>query len=867
MNGRRLAMVSLLLSTAVFSAHAQSDFLVTVTVTNKHFTPPKPVADVRVWLTFQDGTEHVTDDRQRTNEAGQTRLRVAPAAMERPLRVEITEAPGLMIYTPADGVLGDKVPATLQVVLLPKGSPAFMEPTQIEAMMNRLSSATRTIQKLKTKLNQAESEKPDFDVALEEWAAEHGLGYAELDQKLREWAQDIATHQEGKSLTLKAEAALGLRNYQEAAGLFKQAAGKSRSALQRDRERKEQALKETRKDLFEEVHLTTQSATSSQSGHLYEQATSDLDEVRKDAESEHANCPEDAGIRHLWAFASLMAFYSEWAQARWALSHQSHLEESARLLADVIAKSKAMLTQLSQADEQDYMAYLGGVVVVGTIYLSEISNSKTASELRTAAVENARVVVNSWDKAKDPGTWAFFEELYGLTLAAKAVRGFTDAQSSLAATMRGVDEAVNALSSTLDIFKAAGDLKDWAEVKTRIADLLSLEGQNSSIPREARNEVLSKAEADYQEALSQTDKSKDPVSWSILRAALGEVDGTRAMIGDPNHSAEQWARAVNALTEALQARPKEEDPTRWANVEHSLAVVLEREGEATPGEAGTALLDESARDYGEEGKVFSKQGFPQRWGRAQADRANVLLGEGARLKSERSPQLYAQSASAYEAALEVFTREAYPQRWADAKIGLARALALQGMLMQGDGARTMLREAAADFAAVVDLYPSEPGPLVGLITINHEYLHDFDQAYIWSKRLEEAQPNDGNKLNLTEAAMTDGKFAECMAALKGMDERKLTSEYAMIRQALLLSCAWAAGDRATAQQAARALAVAAPPTQAHEWRVSGDLMYLKDAPEFERGRATWTGLYQAIQDGDGKALSDSAQALAKLAVQ
>jgi hypothetical protein len=281
MSVRRLAMASLLLCATLLRVQAQSDFQITVTVTNKHITPPKPVADARVWLTFQDGTEHVTDDTQRTNKAGQARMRVSPAATERPLRVEITEAPGLIIYTPADGVLGDKVPASLQVVLLPKGSPAFMEPPQIEAMMNRLSSSTLKIRLLKTELNQAKSEKADFDVALEEWASDHGLAYAELDKRLREWAQDIAMHQEGQSDTLLAEAELGLRHYEAAALLFEEVAGKSRTALQRDEEKKKQVLKETRLDLWNEVQGMIQSATALQSARLDERATSDMEKARK----------------------------------------------------------------------------------------------------------------------------------------------------------------------------------------------------------------------------------------------------------------------------------------------------------------------------------------------------------------------------------------------------------------------------------------------------------------------------------------------------------------------------------------------------------------------------------------------------------
>lgn len=920
MNGRRLAMLSLLLSTAVLTVHAQSDFQVTVTVTNKHFIPPKPVTDARVWLTFQDGTEHVTDDRQPTNQAGQARLRVSPAAMERPLRVEITDAPGLMIYTPPDGVLGDKVSSTLPVVLLPKGSPAFMEPAQIEAMMNRLSGEMRKIQELKTELNQAKNEKPDFEVALEQWASDHGLVYAELDQKLRDWAQDIATHEEGKSDVLKAEAELALRQYEKARELFQRAAGKSRSALQRDLEKKEQVLKETRQDLYDDVQRTVQSTNSSRSAGQYAEATSDAEAARKDAEAVHQQYPDDAEIRRSWARASLLGFYCEWGQARWLLTHAGHVEESVRLLTEVVGQSKQMLTLLSPQQDPDYRAYMSVVVVVGSIYLSEVSDNQTAAGWRNAAVESAKEALDESDKTKSPNIWVHMQLLYALTLAAKAARGFTDAKAPISQTMQGMDDAVTAFTATLDVFKATGRMQDWAEAKTHIADIQALEGQNPTIAREVRNELLNKAEAAYQEALAQTDRSKDPESWSILQADIGEVDSHLAMIGDPSRAPETWARAVTAMRDAAKAKPKEEDPARWASIEGELALVLENEGDATPGAAGAGLLDEAAKTYAEEASVFSKESFPLRWARAKSSEADALRKEAEKLEPGnlelgKALELYSRVAASYEEALTVFTRETYPQRWAAAEIGLGRALAdeathleaakaidlnaraavadkaalevftrqtypqgwaegiwqmssalaAEGMKMQGEAARAVLKESVAGYVALLEFYPTEPELLSKASDIDHEYLEDFDQAYVLNERLEEAQPNDGNKLNLAEAALTDGKFDKCVAALKTIDESKLDGKYAMVRQALLLSCAWGEGDHAAARQAADALSAAAPAAKAHGWTSSGDLMYLKDAKEFGRGRATWIRLFQAIQDGNSKTVADAAGELGKMA--
>ena len=112
---------------------------VVITVSNKHFDPPSWVAGVRVTLSYFDGSEKITDARDRTNHEGKTELRVSEDALQRgDLRVEVDEAAGLVVYEPREGLL-TAIPKTLEIALLPKGSPALLNPAQIEAMLDRLS--------------------------------------------------------------------------------------------------------------------------------------------------------------------------------------------------------------------------------------------------------------------------------------------------------------------------------------------------------------------------------------------------------------------------------------------------------------------------------------------------------------------------------------------------------------------------------------------------------------------------------------------------------------------------------------------------------------------------------------------------------
>lgn len=168
------------------------------------------------------------------------------------------------MYQPREGKIGT-LPSTLEVLLLPKGSPAFLEPAQIETMLDRLSGMTLQIQQLKGALKQAETENPPFDLALQGWAADHGLPYAEVNNRVRAWSEDVLAHRNEASLVKQAEAELGLRHYEQAGLLFQSAANISKAALHRKQENLPSGL---RRDLRNEVQLDIKSATALQSGRL-----------------------------------------------------------------------------------------------------------------------------------------------------------------------------------------------------------------------------------------------------------------------------------------------------------------------------------------------------------------------------------------------------------------------------------------------------------------------------------------------------------------------------------------------------------------------------------------------------------------------
>ncbi len=212
--------------------------------------------------------------------------------------------------------------------------------------------------------------------------------------------------------------------------------------------------------------------------------------------------------------------------------------------------------------------------------------------------------------------------------------------------------------------------------------------------------------------------------------------------------------------------------------------------------------------------------------------------------------LLQEATTAYKASLDVFTKEQDPQRWVRAENGLASVLALQGFMSSGEEARHRLTEAAAAYTAVLEVNPKERGPLIGLGTLLHDYLGEFDRAYETMKQLEAVQPSDGNQLNLAEAALTAGKFSECIAITTSLDETQLKENYALVRATLLFACQWGEGDHASAIKTASLLEQLTNGLTNHGWTTKGDRVYFESAAEFQIGRSQWIKLFQALQDGE-----------------
>jgi uncharacterized radical SAM superfamily Fe-S cluster-containing enzyme len=112
-------------------------------------------------------------------------------------------------------------------------------------------------QEMKGQLAQANEQKADLTTALIEWAKANGFDSAQVDTKVREWAEDIEGQKQQATLEQKGLAELALQHYGVAAQNFEQAFDRKRQAL---KDEQVKYLEGRRKDLNDSIAAAVQAS-------------------------------------------------------------------------------------------------------------------------------------------------------------------------------------------------------------------------------------------------------------------------------------------------------------------------------------------------------------------------------------------------------------------------------------------------------------------------------------------------------------------------------------------------------------------------------------------------------------------------------
>jgi tetratricopeptide (TPR) repeat protein len=765
-----------------------------VVVVNAHADPSKPVEGVRVSLSFVAGAEKVVDSRDATNRSGQALLLVSPEAVQRGnLRIEITGVTGLVVFEPADGQLNG-LPATITIKMLPQGSLALLGPTQIEAMLHRLSLQNKHLEQenrvVKGELAAAQGQKPDdLAQAMTEWATANGFAAADADKRIQEWAKEIQTRKDQATAEQQELAELALKHYAVAAPMFHKDATDRFAAL---REKQQRDREEDRKEFQAAVDKQYQSANAYQLASQYHQATQVLEDTRDEAAEQHRISPEDPAYRSIWLDTVLRL-----ADARKAEGASGKASESAALLAQSIKDYRELLKERSaQAERQDW-ARAQTNLGLALSDQGERSSGSEATSLFAQAVEAYRAALGVYTKADLPQGWAMTQSNLGIALWDQGTR------TSGAQATELLAQSVEAYRAALGVYTKADLPQYWAATQNNLGIALSDQGERSS--------------------------------------------GSEAT--------SLFAQAVEAYRAALEVYTKADLPQDWAMTQNNLGIALWDQGERSSGAEATELLAQSVEAYRAALEVRTKADLPQDWASTQNNLGTALSDQGERSSGAEATKLLAQSVEAYRAVLEVYTKADLPQDWAMTQSNLGIALRVQGERSSGAEATELLSAAASAFESVLEVSPTSQSIIKALSHIDHEELFRFDRALELDEQAFKIDPSTGNRMDLVEASLTAAHFSQCVEQAVAIDDPVLSTSKIPVRDTIKLACQWGAGQKAAAQQTATALLPQAAGLHSSGWSFAGTRHFLASSAAFETDRASWIALFESLEKGDGAAMA------------
>ena len=820
-----------------------------ITVSNKHFDPPQPVAGVRVTLSYFDGSEKITDARDRTNHEGKTELRVSEDALQRgDLRVEVDEAAGLVVYEPREGLL-TAIPKTLEIALLPKGSPALLNPAQIEAMLDRLSRLSVRKQQLRAAL--AKAETPDFDVVLRDWADAKGFSYAEVDQKVHAWAEEVIAHREQESLERQAEAELGLRHYQKAAALFEALTNSTKSALDKGQDA---YLAGRRAQLRDYLNQCSKAIKAFQYAYQFHRATELAEEGSKEAEAEHEHFPKDTALRSIWIDFALKTEEARRSEA------ESTVSQDREALLKVAATHLEELSEKVERDQERELWINVQFVLGGTFSAlsNRVKDDAVRDELKRRAVTRYRAAIDASSREEDPRGWAAMQSILGEFLSGDAIDQIIAGSTTIPPA---VDEAITAFQSALQVFTRTADPVWWSSLYRGISNMRF---QKRILTEKGhRKEIGAEFVAAQREALAALDREQYPLEWALSHETLANALMFEGLHSSPQESAALFSEAIDALRAGLKIFTRNEEPQAWLNSTNVLSEVLELYARRVSADESVKSLTEAIALRRAELEVLNKDAYPRRWAEFQKSLGKLLFEAAQRNNSAEQMDRLLESASHLRDAAEELKNCGDLRSSSDASTTLGRVLTVLALRSSADERQKRLSDAAKAFEAAIDAYPKNVEAVSALSNLYHDFLFDFPKAYELAKRSVELRPSTARKLDLAEASFTTRRFDECLSVLNSIDQPRLGDSGRPVWRVLLLACQ-AGAHHAESAQTASTFSEFDGKLETSGFSADGDLRFLSAAPEFSSSLGSWSKLFKSLADADGVALAEAGRDLTRV---
>jgi len=544
---------------------------------------------------------------------------------------------------------------------------------------------------------------------------------------------------------------------------------------------------------------------------------------------------------------------TEWAATQDGLANALAAEgqivsgpQAAEFLSQSVKAYRLALQVFTKADGTRFWAgiqnNLGGALAAQ----GQRAGGAEAAELLAQSAATYRSALEVVTKADLPQDWARLQNNLGLALEEQSERSGGDTASAQ------LVQAVQAFQSAFEVYTKTDLPQDWAMTQKNLGNTLLRQGERAT--GATSTELLAQAIKAYRASLEVRTKTDLPQDWAETQTSLGAALADQAMQTVGSRATDLLAQSVQAYRAALEVDTRADLPFDWAMTEGSLGNSLMYQGERTSSGDAIDLLEQSAQAYRASLEVETKTDVPAFWANTQNNLCLVLADEAERTASPENVDILAQATLACRAALEVRTKADSPEDWALTQITLARVLADQGNPTA----------AAETLDASVNALPVDIHILAGAALVEQNRLYRFDRAYELVHRWLAIDQSPLSQLNLVDADMTTGRFADCEAQAAAIGDAAMPAPQApfeLIRDTFKMACEWGAGKKSSAKQTAKTLLLKSGQLEKTGADLAGNRRYLSSERAFEAGRKSWIALFDSLEKGDPTAFAAAATQL------
>ena len=412
--------------------------------------------------------------------------------------------------------------------------------TQVAALNPGNQSAKALVDQAKSEI-----ESGDFEQAhkLLREATQAQIAAAQEARRIRERAQAAEDTQwlgAASSTAAEGDVALTERKFDQAAGLFGQAAGYVSS--DHKKERGDYLLRQA-DALYREGGERGDNNALREAIEVCRSALAQY--PRSEAPISWANAETDLGN---------------------VLQTLGQRESGTARLGDAVSAYRAALEELPR--ERFPIAWATTQNNLGAALLA-LGDRETGTGRFEQAAEAYRAALEVWTRDRAPLQWAGTQNNL-----ANALTTFGERDSG---TER-LEQAAAGYRAVLEVWTRALVPLDWAMTENNLGDALTTLGE-----REDGTDQLKDAVTAYRAALEERTRERVPLDWAILQALGMRETGT-----------ERLKEAVAAHQAALEERTRERVPLDWAATENDLGAAIEALGDR---EGGTARLEEAVAVY------------------------------------------------------------------------------------------------------------------------------------------------------------------------------------------------------------------------------------------------------------------------------